>query len=90
MSVKQIESAIKDMPPEERAQFADWFDNHRHELVADDGSDDLSEAQTAELLQRRREYDEHPERFAHMDKKSLDAMFARIRQNVASRLSPAR
>lgn len=89
MSVEQIEFAIRAMPPEERAQFADWFDAHRDELVAD-RRDDLTEAQKAELLQRRREYDEHPERFVHMDKKALDQMFGRIRKNVAARLSSAR
>ncbi len=89
MSVEQIESAIKAMPPAERAQFADWFDVHRDELVADK-RDDLSEAQKAELLTRRREYDEHPERFTRMDKQALDQMFGRIRQNVAARLSSAR
>ena len=89
MSVEQIESAIKAMPPEERAQFADWFDAHRDELIPDQ-RDDLSEAQTVELLQRRREYDEHPERFTRMDKQTLDQMFGRIRKNVAARLSSAR
>jgi putative addiction module component (TIGR02574 family) len=86
MSVEQIEATIRALPPEERAQFVEWFDDHRSELVADD----LSEAQTAELLRRRQEYNEHPERFVHMDKKSLDQMFNRIRKNVAARISPAR
>lgn len=90
MSVEQIESAIKTMSPEERAQFARWFDAHRHELVEGVVTDDLNAVQMAELLQRRREYDEHPERFTRMDKDSLDQMFGRIRQNVASRLSSAR
>ena len=90
MSVEQIESAIRAMPPAERAAFANWFDAHRHELVADDAGDDLSEAQKAELIQRRHEYDEHPERFTRMDKKSLDQMFNRVRKNVAARLSSAR
>ena len=86
MSVEQIEASLLKLPAAERAAFADWFDLHRHELVADD----LTEAQQAELLHRRREYDEHPERFVHMDKKSLDQMFNRVRQNVAARLSSAR
>ena len=86
MSVEQIEASLLKLPPAERAAFADWFDAHRHELVADD----LSEAQKAELLQRRREYDEHPEQFVRMNKKSLDQMFNRVRKNVAARLSSAR
>jgi hypothetical protein len=86
MSVEQIEATLLKLPAAERAAFADWFDAHRHELVADD----LSEEQKAELVQRRREYDEHPEQFVHMDKKSLDRMFNRVRKNVAARLSSAR
>ena len=60
MSVEQLEATLLKLPPAERAAFATWFDAHRHELVTDDARDDLSEAQKAELLQRRREYDEHP------------------------------
>jgi putative addiction module component (TIGR02574 family) len=86
MSVEQIEASIRALPPAERAQFVEWFDDHRSELVADD----VSEAQKAELLRRRREYDEHPERFVRMDKKSLGQMFNRVRKNVAARLSSAR
>jgi len=86
MSVEQIEATLLKLPSAERAAFANWFDAHRHELVADD----LSEAHKAELLQRRREYDAHPERFVRMNKKSLDQMFNRIRKNVATRLSSAR
>lgn len=89
MSVEQLESQIRALSPEERRQLIDWFDNHRDELV-DDGGFELSEAQTAELLQRRREYEEHPERFSRMDKESLDRMFSRIRKDVAARLSSPR
>jgi hypothetical protein len=86
MSVEQLEATLLKLPPAERAAFADWFDAHRHELLADG----LSEAQKAELLQRRREYDEHPKRFVRMNKKSLGQMFNRVRKNVAARLSSAR
>ena len=88
MSVEQLESAIKALPPEDRAQFVEWFDDHRGELVAE-VADDVSEAQKAELLRRRQEYDEHPERFVSMDKKSLDQMFARVRKNVAAQIPSA-
>jgi putative addiction module component (TIGR02574 family) len=86
MSVEQIEATIRALPPEERAQFVEWFDDHRSELVADD----VSEAQKAELLRRRQEYDEHPERFVHMDAKGIDEMCERINREVKSRLSSAR
>ena len=90
MSVEQIEASIRALPPTERERFADWFDEHRQELMASDADNDLSEAEKAELRRRRREYEEHPERFTHMDKASLDQMFDRVRQNVAARLSSAR
>jgi hypothetical protein len=87
MSVEQLESQIRALSPEERRQFADWFDHHRDGLVE---GDDLSREQTAELQRRRREYDAHPERFTRMDNKTLDRMFSRVRKNVAARLSSAR
>jgi hypothetical protein len=86
MSVEQLEATLLKLPPAERAAFADWFDAHRHELVADE----LSEAQKAELLRRRQEYDEHPERFVHLDTKGVDEMCERINREVKSRLSSAR
>jgi len=89
MSIEQLESALRKLSPPERRRFAEWFDTHREELVPDE-CNDLSEMQKAELLQRRREYEEHPERFLHMDKQSLDRMFGRIRKNVAARSSSAR
>jgi hypothetical protein len=89
MSVEQLECQIRALSPEERRQFASWFDDHRGELMGA-GDFELSEEQTAELLRRRREYDEHPERFVRMDKKSIGRMFNRVRKNVAARLSSAR
>jgi hypothetical protein len=89
MSVEQLESQIRALSPEERRQFASWFDNHRDELV-ERGDFELSKEQKTELLRRRREYDEHPERFTRMDKKSLNRMFSRVRKNVAARLSSSR
>lgn len=89
MGAEQIEATIEAMPVKERRKFVRWFDKHRHELVGETDAG-VSEEQKAELLLRRREYDEHPERFSRMDKKSLDRMFTRVRKNVAARLSPAR
>jgi putative addiction module component (TIGR02574 family) len=86
MSVEQIEAGIRALPPEERAQLVEWFDDHRSELVADD----VSEAQKAELLRRRKEYDEHPERFVRMDATGIDEMCERINREVKRRVSPAR
>jgi hypothetical protein len=89
MSVEQIEANIESMPASERRKFVRWFDAHRDELLAAEVFE-LSDAQKREIVRRRREYDEHPERFIRMNKKSLGQMFNRIRKNVAARLSSAR
>lgn len=52
MSVEQIEASIRALPPEEREQLANWFDEHRHELIADCGEDPSLE-QRSELLRRK-------------------------------------
>ena len=89
MSVEQIESAIKAMPLEELVQFADWFDAHRHELVADDTSDDLSAEQKAELLRRKESFLADPasaEPWAGTPEKIREHLHARRAQKtVASR-----
>jgi hypothetical protein len=90
MSVEQLEAAIEALTPDERRKLAHWFDDQRHKLIPDEVGDGLSEIQRVELLKRRREYDEHPERFIQMGAKSLDRMFTRIRKNVAARLPSAR
>jgi putative addiction module component (TIGR02574 family) len=56
MSVKQLESAIAALPPNERREFIHWLDDHRHELV--DEADDfaLTAEQKAELLRRRKAF----------------------------------
>lgn len=89
MSVEQIEASIEAIPVSERRKFVRWFDAHRNELLAVDDFE-LNAAQKQEILHRRREYDEHPERFVRMNKKSLGQMFDRVRKNVAARLSSAR
>jgi hypothetical protein len=92
MSVEQIEATIESMSASERQKFARWFDEHRHELIGDSGAvtDDLTAAQKTELLRRRQEYDEHPERFVRLDEKGIDEMCERINREVQNRLSSAR
>jgi hypothetical protein len=90
MSVEQIEATLLKLPREQRRQFADWFYRHENEILDPRDDDEVSPEIKDEVLRRRREYDEHPERFKRMDKKSLDNMFKRVRKNVAARLSSAR
>ena len=91
MSVEQLESAILGLPPEERRRLVAWLDEHRHELfsgvVAPEA--DLTEQQKAEIRRRRQDYRDHPEKFIGMDEKSLEEMFARIR-NACARVSSTR
>jgi len=73
MSVEQLESAIKALPPAERARLVEWFDGHRHELVA--GADNISPEVRAELELRLKEMDEHPESLESFEEADLDRMF---------------
>lgn len=90
MSVEQIEATLLKLSREQRRKFADWFYRHENELLDPRDDDEVSPEVKEEIRDRRREYDEHPERFKRMDKKSLDRMINRVRKNVATRLSSAR
>lgn len=90
MSIEQVEHAILALAPEERRELLKWFDEHRHELFGEASPTELSEAQKSEMLRRRNEYSEHPERFIAMDDKTLDEMFARLRRHVTARVSSIR
>lgn len=63
MSVEQLERQIQSLSAAERARFAEWFDEHRHDFVPSHGTE---AAQQAELLRRRQEYLDHPERFVEV------------------------
>ena len=73
MSVEQLESAIKALPPEERRQFAGWFDEHRHELMGEAG--DTSPEVRAELELRLKEMNEHPELLEPFEEADVERMF---------------
>lgn len=57
MSVAEIERQVRTLPPEELAQFAEWFDAYRDAgAPPDDEGDELDEAQKQEILRRRAAY----------------------------------
>jgi hypothetical protein len=60
MSLEQLETAILGLSPKERQQLALWFEEHRREIVGDEG-DELSEQQMAEISRRRQQALAHPE-----------------------------
>ena len=52
MSLEQLETAILELKPDERQQFALWFEENRRELLGDE-TDELSDEQKTEVLRRR-------------------------------------
>ena len=86
MSLEQLESSILSLAPEERKQFAHWFEEHRDDLVADDN--ELTAEQQAEILRRREQALAHPELLEPWDG-TIDRVRQRLhelrRQKAASR-----
>lgn len=56
MSVKQLESAVAALSPDERRKFFHWLDDHRHELVEEADDFALTAEQKAELLRRKESF----------------------------------
>lgn len=76
MSLEQLESSILSLALEERKQFARWFEEHRHDLVEDEG-DELTAEQQAEILRRREQALAHPELL-----EPWDGTIDRVRQRL--------
>ena len=96
MSLAEIEKQVLALPEEERRQFAEWFYKNESkilppELDGDEHDGDLSEAMKAELLLRKQEYFDHPERFRRVETEDgLKAYFDEVRDEVRARLSSLR
>lgn len=87
MSLDQVEAAIREMPAEERGRLLLWLDEHRYELFA---GEDVTDAQRAELLLRRSEYETQRESFARVETEdALNRFFQDIRREVHTRISSA-
>ena len=71
MSVEQLESAIKALPPEERERFVGWFDDHRHELVR---QQEVEGAQQREVLARLHEAQTNPDLLEAFEENDLERM----------------
>jgi hypothetical protein len=85
VSVKQLESAILALPPEERQQILEWCDAHRHELLAPPAPE--SDAVKQELLRRRQEYIDHPERFVTMNDADWDKLEREVDEELRKKTS---
>jgi hypothetical protein len=83
MSVEQLESAIKALPPEERERFAGWFDEHRHELIR---RRQVEDAQQREILNRLREVEANPETLEAFEENDLENLI----RDVTSKKAPTR
>ena len=83
MSVEQLESAIKALPPEERERFAGWFDEHRHELIR---RRQVEDAQQREILTRLRETETNPDTLEAFEENDLE----RLIHDVTSKKAPTR
>ena len=96
MSLAEIEKQVLALSEEERRQFAAWFHQNEGKILrpeVDEGKrdDDMSEAVKAELLLRKQEYLDHPERFRRVkSEEGLKAYFDEVRDEVRSRLSSSR
>ncbi|NBV22602.1 MAG: hypothetical protein EBS05_11890 [Proteobacteria bacterium] len=88
MSVEQLEQQVLALSPDERLRFAEWFDDHRHEIVP---GDETPVAQQEELLRRRQEFLDHPERFERVRiEAEVTGYLEGIRREVHARVSSAR
>ena len=86
MSVEQLESAIKALPPEERRRFAGWFDDHRHELIQ---RKEVEAAQQREVLHRLNETDTNPGSLESFEEADLDRMI-RAAAHAHAKKAPTR
>ena len=92
MSLAEIENQVIALPEEERRQFAEWFLQNQGKILPpplDEGGD-VTRAMQAELLLRKQEYFDHPERFRRVKTSAdLKAYFDEVRDEVRTRLSSA-
>jgi hypothetical protein len=80
----EIESAVLELPPNERARFVQWLDEHRRELLPADteemaGNIENAEVQRREVLRRRDELMAN----AALAQRFDDDYFTRLRNKIA-------
>lgn len=85
MSVEQVQAAIEGLPPDERVRLAQWFDDHRHELV----SAEIASAQQREVLSRLAEMEKDPGALQPFEEAHLDKMVEEFRRARAQK-TPSR
>jgi hypothetical protein len=80
-TLAEIESAVLDLPPVERARFVQWLDEKRVELLPAEAGDvvEIADVQRREVLRRRDELIANPA----LAQPFGDGYFDRLRQKVA-------
>ena len=71
MSVEQLEQQVQALSAEERQHFAEWFDNHRHDLIP---PDEILTAQEREIRHRLAEMEANPSLRENFSASDLDAL----------------
>ena len=87
MSVEQLESAIKALPPEERRRFVGWFDEHQHELIQ---RQEVEAAQQQEILHRLNEAGANPAILESFEEADVDRMISDAAHAHAKKASARR
>jgi hypothetical protein len=86
MSLAEIESKVLQLSEEDRRQFGRWFYRHEAEILgplADE--EEESEEVKAELMRRRQEMDEHPEKWETFHVEEFDRMVREFADERAQR-----
>lgn len=79
-TIAEIESAVMELSPQERAQLVTWLDEHRNELLpGNDDAAEIAEAQRREVLRRRDELMANPALAQPFDEDYFD----RLRKKTA-------
>lgn len=84
MSVEQLERQIQQLAPEDRRKFAEWFDDHRHELLP------VPAAQEREVMARLREMEESPALLEPFELSDVDRLFKEFGNARAQKTPPRR
>ena len=71
MSVEQLEQQVQALSAAERQRFAEWFDDHRHEIIP---PDEILTAQEQEIRRRLDEMEANPALRENFSASDLDAL----------------
>lgn len=85
MSVEQLEQSVLQLSAEERRQFFDWMDDHRHEIAQ--GEPEVSEGVKREIRRRSAELRDHPALAQPVDSQYFERMKRQVADALARKTS---